>query len=75
MTKSYEYVDGTGNKLFVVFWTYSANYSDIDIVSADDPVQAFERKFPFYVNTKDPDFHKYVIEIKDVKDLTEIKNG
>lgn len=71
---NHEYADGTGSKLFVVFWTYSANYSDIDIVSADTPEQAFERKFPFYYNTKHPDFHKYAIEIKDVKDFVEISN-
>jgi hypothetical protein len=69
-----EYIDGVGDKLYVVFWHYSANYSEPDIVSADNPRQAFERKFPFYINTKNVDFHRYAIEITDKSKFVEIVN-
>lgn len=63
-----------GDKMFVVFWQYDANYSEPRITIANTPEQAFKSEFPLRANIKDPDFHKFAIRIRTSGDLTEIKN-
>jgi hypothetical protein len=52
-------------KFYVVWWTYSANYSEPQIVLARTGREAFAEAFPFQVNLKEKDFHKYAAEIQN----------
>jgi hypothetical protein len=55
------------DKIWLVWWTYEANYSEPTVTLAKTPEEAFKNEFPRYAKTSDLNFHKYVIEIKSPK--------
>jgi hypothetical protein len=55
-------------KMYVVWWTYSANYSEVMIEMAKTPEEAFGQAFPFYLNGHDPKFRKYMVRIQSSGD-------
>jgi hypothetical protein len=54
-----------GNTMFVVWWTYHANFAEPKIVIANNPAEAFQRGFPLYAESHHDDFKKYVVEIQN----------
>jgi hypothetical protein len=61
------------SKMFVVWWTYSANYSEPKIVIAKTPADAFRLAFPQYAHTNGGEFHKYAVEIRNCGCATELR--
>lgn len=58
-------VKEAGSDMFVVWWTFDANYSEPQIVVAKDPKDAWDKTFPKYKHSTHPDFHKYVVAIQN----------
>jgi len=61
-------------KQFVVWWHYSANYSTPVIEMADTPEDAFNKAYPSLESVRNPDLHKFAVEIANCSKANELRN-
>jgi hypothetical protein len=55
----------TGSNMYLVWWTYHANYHDPVIIIAKSPEDAFKKVFPSNYDAHHPDFKKYTVHLKN----------